>query len=386
MIYSIAGIAPNQPQATSSSTFFTALMTRLPGYIKLTPSASPYYPSCTPTTSQDFMPATMMSYNIEEASRIAADKGIDLKDIGLAEARRIMSEEHKALGYRPPHGSLASAAQAAASKHPNPGSNGLHIDEGILRKAALEDAARIAAQRPQPGSPEMNSSTSGINLDAIGIEEARKLMSAEHKALGYRPPPGSLAADAQAAASKHPKGLEGVPKPPRELLAQEALKDAARIASQRNGSNSSGSPPESPEHSAKDVKSLPAETRAILDEHGSDPMTKDVAAEIVSEEHTRIGHRPEAGSVAAHAQSVADKNENDDGNRVLFAGSDLSPVAKAILKDHSDEVMSKEVASELVSEAHRRLGHLPESGTIAPTAQSIADKNGRDGAGRVLEA
>lgn len=55
-------------------------------------------------------------------------------------------------------------------------------------------------------------------------------MSAEHKALGYRPPPGSLAADAQAAASKHPKGLEGVPKPPRELLAQEALKDAARIA------------------------------------------------------------------------------------------------------------------------------------------------------------
>ncbi|KAF9491122.1 hypothetical protein BDN71DRAFT_102282 [Pleurotus eryngii] len=126
-----------------------------------------------------------------------------------------MSEEHKALGYRPPHGSLASAAQAAASKHPNPESNTLHVDEETLRKAALEDAARIAAQRSQPGSPEID---------------------AKHKALGYRPPPGSLAADAQAAASKHPKGLEGVPKPPREVLAKEALKDAARIASQRNGS------------------------------------------------------------------------------------------------------------------------------------------------------
>ncbi len=89
-------------------------------------------------------------------------------DFVIAEARRIMSEEHKALGYRPPHGSLASAAQAAASKHPNPESNALHIDEEVLRKAALEDAARISAQRSQPGSPEMNSSTSGINLDAIG--------------------------------------------------------------------------------------------------------------------------------------------------------------------------------------------------------------------------
>lgn len=45
-----------------------------------------------------------------------------------------------------------------------------------------------------------------------------------------------------------------------------------------------------------------------------------------------------------------------------------------------------EVASELVSEEHRRLGHLPESGTVAPTAQSIADKNEQDGVGRVLEA
>ena len=37
--------------------------------------------------------------------------------------------------------------------------------------------------------------------------EARKIMSAEHKALGFRPPHGSLAAEAQAAAARHPLGL-----------------------------------------------------------------------------------------------------------------------------------------------------------------------------------
>lgn len=39
--------------------------------------------------------------------------------------------------------------------------------------------------------------------------EARKLMSHEHRALGFRPPPGSLAAEAQAAAAKHADGLNG---------------------------------------------------------------------------------------------------------------------------------------------------------------------------------
>ncbi len=55
-------------------------------------------------------------------------------------------------------------------------------------------------------------------------------MSAEHKALGYRPPPGSLAAEAQAAASKHPQTVSHVPE---EQLAQAAIEDAARIKSQR---------------------------------------------------------------------------------------------------------------------------------------------------------
>lgn len=53
-------------------------------------------------------------------------------------------------------------------------------------------------------------------------------MSEEHKALGYRPPPGSLAADAQAAAAKRPEFKEQTLDP--HLLTIAALKDAARIA------------------------------------------------------------------------------------------------------------------------------------------------------------
>lgn len=51
-----------------------------------------------------------------------------------------MSEEHKVLGYRPPQGSLAAAAQAAAAKHP---SASLGVDPATLAQAALEDAKKI---------------------------------------------------------------------------------------------------------------------------------------------------------------------------------------------------------------------------------------------------
>ena len=51
-----------------------------------------------------------------------------------------MSEEHKALGYRPPPGSLAAEAQAAAARHPHSSAG---LDPAILTKAALEDAKKI---------------------------------------------------------------------------------------------------------------------------------------------------------------------------------------------------------------------------------------------------
>jgi hypothetical protein len=52
-------------------------------------------------------------------------------------------------------------------------------------------------------------------------------MSAEHKALGYYPPPGSIAAKSQAAAAKHPKQGIGINK---EKLAKTVHQDAQRIA------------------------------------------------------------------------------------------------------------------------------------------------------------
>ena len=55
-----------------------------------------------------------------------------------------MSEEHKILGFRPPHGSFAAEVQSVASKHPEgrPG-----IDTTRLREIAREDALRILAER-----------------------------------------------------------------------------------------------------------------------------------------------------------------------------------------------------------------------------------------------
>lgn len=53
-------------------------------------------------------------------------------------------------------------------------------------------------------------------------------MSEEHKLLGFRPPPGSLAADAQAAAAKHPV-VDHTQVLPIAKLKQAAKADAERI-------------------------------------------------------------------------------------------------------------------------------------------------------------
>lgn len=165
-----------------------------------------------------------------------------LTHYSAAEARKIMSLEHKALGYRPPPGSLASDAQAAASKHPVVDAS--IIDSSVLRDAALSDAVRIESERSKT-APSGGACVTGIDLERIGLgwwlcsalfsdlltgtaADARKLMSEEHKALGYRPPPGSLAADAQAAAAKRPHIKEPTVDP--HILTVAALKDAARIA------------------------------------------------------------------------------------------------------------------------------------------------------------
>ena len=195
---------------------------------------------------------------------IAEAVGIDLEAIGkgmnpilqplsgadscAVEARKIMSEEHRVLGFRPPHGSLAAEVQAAAAKHPE-GNPGKQLPDPVtLKELARQDAQRILAERKvadataSPGTKAAHvngngkavkpPSTGGVNLGSLSAAEARTLMSHEHKALGFRPPPGSLAAEAQAAAAKRPEGA-GVPAVDPEVLKEIALKDAERIKADR---------------------------------------------------------------------------------------------------------------------------------------------------------
>ena len=76
-----------------------------------------------------------------------------------------MSVEHKAFGYRPPPGSLVSEAQAVAAKHPNPPHPQLQVDGELLKKAALEVAAKIERER---GSGPSGNALNGGAVKATG--------------------------------------------------------------------------------------------------------------------------------------------------------------------------------------------------------------------------
>jgi len=69
-----------------------------------------------------------------------ATLSIDLDKAGVKDARIIMSEEHKNLGYRPPSDSLAAKAQRSSTRHPD---SSLELDSATLREAARADAERI---------------------------------------------------------------------------------------------------------------------------------------------------------------------------------------------------------------------------------------------------
>ncbi|KAI0759161.1 hypothetical protein BC629DRAFT_1549979 [Irpex lacteus] len=328
----------------------------------------------------------------DDASRFGAR--VDLKNIGEAEARKLMSVQHKALGYRPPPGSLAAEAQAEAAKHPQASTS---VSEDLLARAALDDAARIKNAR----------GAEGIDLSAIGEVEARKLMSEEHKALGHRPPPESLAAQAQAAAAKHPQGAAApTARPVTHDLRRAALEDATKVQSGGGATpqidfNAVGEaearklmseehkalgyrpPPGSLAASAQAAAAKHPEASASVDaavlakaalddakkiEHEMQPtgaekvnletITTDEARTIQSEEQKTLGYRPPSDSIAAHAQRAVDKR--------------------------STEPITKEEAARIQSEEHKALGHRPESGSAAAVAQSAAGRNVKDGAGRTF--
>ncbi|PCH42988.1 hypothetical protein WOLCODRAFT_144313 [Wolfiporia cocos MD-104 SS10] len=288
---------------------------------------------------------SVVSAAYQDANRFFGAGRLDLKNIGEADARKLMSAEHKALGYRPPPGSLAVSAQAEAAKHPQ-AESGLNAE--AIRRTAAEDAARIQEKKL-------------VNVDSIGEADARKLVSEEHKALGYRPPPGSLAAEAQAAAAKHPDATAQIDK---HDLSRAALEDAERIAKYQGKSN------------GIDLNSLgEAEARKLM-----------------SEEHKALGYRPPPGSLAAEAQSAAAKHPDANG------GVDPATLAQAAIVDArniethrqastspqtSPEVslstITEDEARTLQSAEQKTLGYRPPSDSVAAQAQSIIDRRVQEG-------
>jgi hypothetical protein len=95
----------------------------------------------TKTTDCGIDPQAFKVAALEDTSRIQMGSlSIDLDKVGVKDARIIMSEEHKSLGYRPPPDSLAAKAQRSSTKHPD---SELGLDDTTLRKAARADAERI---------------------------------------------------------------------------------------------------------------------------------------------------------------------------------------------------------------------------------------------------
>ncbi|RPD76975.1 hypothetical protein L226DRAFT_532983 [Lentinus tigrinus ALCF2SS1-7] len=236
------------------------------------------------------------------ASDMAKAAGIDIEAVSMAEARKIMSEEHKILGFRPPHGSFAAEVQSMAAKHPD-GKPGAAVDTGKLKEIAREDALRILAERktstgadkdalPVVGTKTTNGNgvhtaparhsppNPGVNLNTISAADARVLMSHEHKALGFRPPPGSLAAEAQSAAARHPEG-DGTHFDD-DTLRDIAFRDAERIKADRELN--------------------------MIGEINVSAVGKEGASEVQSAEDKALGHSAPSGSLAAEAQSAGDKH------------------------------------------------------------------------------
>ncbi|KAH9856286.1 hypothetical protein C2E23DRAFT_901017 [Lenzites betulinus] len=239
------------------------------------------------------------------ASDLAKAIGIDLEAVSMAEARKVMSEEHKILGFRPPAGSFAAEVQSIAAKHPD-GKPGASLpDTSKLKEIAREDALRILAERkstngagadanadggasaktggaekPAVLPAKVSPPNPGVNLDKISASDARILMSHEHRALGFRPPPGSLAAEAQSAAARNPEG-DGTHLDD-DTLRAIALRDAERIKADREVN--------------------------LVGEVNVSAVSKEAAATIASIEARALGHPPPSGSLAAEAQSAADKH------------------------------------------------------------------------------
>ncbi|KAI0370912.1 hypothetical protein BV20DRAFT_1112882 [Pilatotrama ljubarskyi] len=305
------------------------------------------------------------------ASDIAKAAGIDLDAVSMAEARKVMSEEHKILGFRPPHGSFAAEVQSIAAKHPEGKPGASPPDTAKLKEIAREDALRILAERKTntgadkdalpPTAKPVNGSDKhvtparhsppdpSVNLNKISADAARVLMSHEHRALGFRPPPGSLAAEAQSAAARHPDG-DGTHLDD-DTLREIALRDAERIKADRE-----------------------------LNLHGESGINvstlgKEAAAAVASAEARALGHPPPKGSLAAEAQSAADRHPEGgtfkpDGNPVEMERLKEAARREGEKLREEEERAKREEGKEVVEAAKEAAAKAQENGANGAEQES----------------
>ena len=119
----------------------------------------------------------------------------------------VTEDGSQVVGHVPPIDAFAVVAAAEKPAEPK-GITDLKTTTGTIDSQVLEDANRIQM------------AALSIDLDRVGVRDARVIMSEEHKSLGYRPPPDSLAAKAQRSSTKHPDSTLG--------LDNAALREAAR--------------------------------------------------------------------------------------------------------------------------------------------------------------
>lgn len=126
-------------QAVGRVSLADASVVEAPSTIENPPESEDKIGAGTATGTID--PQILKAAVLDDPNRVrTATLSIDLDRVGAKDARIIMSEEHKNLGYRPPSDSLAAKAQRSSAKHPY---YSLGLDSATLREAARADAERI---------------------------------------------------------------------------------------------------------------------------------------------------------------------------------------------------------------------------------------------------
>ncbi|GJE88924.1 hypothetical protein PsYK624_050120 [Phanerochaete sordida] len=198
-----------------------------------------------------------------------------------------------------------------------------------------------------------------IDLKTISEAEARTLMSVELKALGYRPSPGSLAAEAQAEAAKHPR--TAAQRSWRCPGAQDYVRRKAlghRLPPGSLASQAQSASAKHPNCASLAAPSAQMLTRAALE--GATALESVAAAEI---DLNFIGE--------VEARKLMSEKHKALGHRVS-----QSPTSEPEL---NLEALSADEARALQSEEQKVLGYRPPAASLAAQAQSVVDRRADDG-------